>query len=68
MAARGLGKGLDSLIPKVVTEEPREEKKQEKEKYLLSLLGKVNYILQINPQDKLAKADQAIVKELLKTF
>lgn len=31
MAARGLGKGLDSLIPKVVTEEPREEKKQEKE-------------------------------------
>ncbi len=45
-----------------------EEKKQEKEKYLLSLLGKVNYILQINPQDKLAKADQAIVKELLKTF
>ena len=26
-----MGKGLDSLIPKVVTEEPREEKKQEKE-------------------------------------
>lgn len=31
MAARGLGKGLDSLIPKVMTEEPKEEKKQEKE-------------------------------------
>ena len=30
MAARGLGKGLDSLIPKAIMEPPKQEKEEKK--------------------------------------
>ena len=37
MAARGLGKGLDSLIPKAVIEPPKQEKKEKKQETLVKI-------------------------------
>ena len=45
-----------------------EKKNMKKERYLQSLLGKLNYILQINPCDRQAKADLIMVKDMIRTF
>ena len=37
MAARGLGKGLDSLIPKAVIESPKQEKEEKKQETLVKI-------------------------------
>ena len=37
MAARGLGKGLDSLIPKAVIEPPKQEKEEKKQETLVKI-------------------------------
>lgn len=38
----------------------------EKERYLMSLAGKLNYILQINPKDRQARADLEVIKEIIR--
>ena len=54
--------GVDDHLAKIGKDK---KEPMDRQRYLLSLLGKLNYILQMNPQDGQAKSDLAALKEII---
>lgn len=54
--------GVDDHLAKIGKDK---KESMDRQQYLMALLGKLNYILQMNPQDGQAKADLEALKEII---